>query len=138
MTEEKDFLIKRLNEWCQQFDGIHIRYAYDENTEYHIVEVEPESIRRGNKQYKEAELALWLAFMEKFPESDLLICEPSDANQMSNCLFDNKLEQTGAQMGETIWSDYVVFTDKVTSLSKRSAYAKSNQYVYSYDYSLAA
>ena len=51
--------------------------------------MDPESIRRGNEQYKETELALWTAFMERYPYSDLLITRPSEANEMNNCLFEN-------------------------------------------------
>lgn len=86
---ESEYIIQILSVWCQKFDGIHVRYAYDADTEYHIIEVDPESIRRGNESYKEAELSLWAAFMEQYPDSDLLITRPSEANEMNNCLFEN-------------------------------------------------
>ena len=54
---EIEFLKKTLNEWCERFVGIHVRYAYDVVSEYHIIEVDPESIRRGNDEYKEAEMS---------------------------------------------------------------------------------
>ena len=100
--KETDFLINALNEWCKQFEGIHVRYAYDSATEYHIVEVDPESIRRGNKEYKEAEMALWTSFMEAFPEADLLISEPSGANNMLNCLFDSESKYLGQSEWEKL------------------------------------
>lgn len=135
--KEKDFLIQTLNDWCQQFNGIHVRYAYDTNTDYHIIEVDPESVRRGNELYKKAELALWIDFMEKYPDSDLLICEPSAANQMSNCLFDSSHRQINAQDMEFFWSAIFKVTN-ITSLSSKSTYAKSNQYIDSNEYEIAA
>ena len=51
----QEFLTKALNEWDLLFEGLEIKYAYDAVTEYHIVEVEPEEIRRGNVDYKKAE-----------------------------------------------------------------------------------
>lgn len=84
----KEFVINALKEWCNTFDGIRLRYAYDAKTEYHIVEVEPSSVYES-KEYKQAELALWNSFMRQFPEEDLLICKPSKANDMTNCLFDS-------------------------------------------------
>ena len=125
MMKETDFLIRILNEWCRKFDGIHVRYAYDANTEYHIVEVDPESIRRGNERYEEAELALWTSFMEAFPESDLLVCEPTGANQMSNCLFDSRCGQINKPEIVSIWMDLFTVSNKVTLLSKKSTYANS-------------
>ena len=89
MTKESEYIIRTLKLWCEQFDGIHVRYAYDAKSEYHIVEVDPESVRRGNDLYKKAELAFWSAFMSDFPESDLLICEPTRSNDMANCLFES-------------------------------------------------
>jgi hypothetical protein len=86
---EIEFIKKTLKEWCERFVGIHVRYAYDAVSEYHIIEVDPESIRRGNDEYKEAELSLWTAFMELYPNADLLITKPSEANDMSNCLFNS-------------------------------------------------
>ena len=135
--KEKDFLIQTLKDWCQQFDGIHVRYAYDTNTDYHIIEVDPESVRRGNELYKKAELALWIDFMEKYPDSDLLICEPSAANQMSNCLFDSSQRQINDQDMEFFWSA-IFNVANITSLSSKSTYAKSNQYIDSNEYEIAA
>ncbi len=135
--KETEFIIKTLKEWCNQFEGIHIRYAYDSNTEYHIVEVDPESIRRGNSSYKQAELALWTDFMREFPDSDLLICEPSTSNEMTNCLFENPLRKP--LDGEI----FVVKTrpmKEVTILSKWSTWSSSNrnEYTTENEYSLAA
>lgn len=86
----QEFLKKTLKEWESLFEGIKIRYAYDAVTEYHIVEVEPEEIRRGNVDYKKAEMQLWMYFMEQYPAEYLLICAPSDANDMSNVLFETR------------------------------------------------
>ena len=44
----QEFIKKTLKEWVSRFNGIKLRYAYDAVTEYHIVEVKPEEIRRGN------------------------------------------------------------------------------------------
>ena len=70
---EKEFLKQTLDNWQRRFEGICLKYVHDIGTDYHLIEVAPESIRRGNKEYMEAELALWLEFMERFPNSDLLI-----------------------------------------------------------------
>lgn len=78
----QEFLKKSLKEWCTRFEDIKVRYAYDAEAEYHIVEVEPEAVRRGNAEYKQAEMELWLSFMEFYPEENLLITSP-----ISYCSF---------------------------------------------------
>jgi len=136
--KETDFLINALNEWCKQFEGIHVRYAYDSATEYHIVEVDPESIRRGNKEYKEAEMALWTSFMEAFPEADLLISEPSGANNMLNCLFDSESKYLGQSEWEKFWFDYDVLAESVITITKKCAHSQTNEYENVNEYALAA
>ena len=84
----QEFLKKTLKKWKSLFEGIKLKYAYDAVTEYHIVEVTPEEIRRGNADYKKMEMQLWMDFMEQYPDEYLLICAPSDANDMTNVLFE--------------------------------------------------
>ena len=86
----QDFLKKTLKKWETLFDGIKLKYAYDAVTEYHIVEVEPENIRRGSVDYKKAEMQLWIDFMEQYPNECLLLCAPSEANDMTNVLFETE------------------------------------------------
>lgn len=86
----QEFLKKTLKEWELLFEGIKLKYAYDAVTEYHIVEVKPEKIRRGNVDYKKVEMQLWIDFMEQYPDEYLLICAPSDANDMTNVLFETR------------------------------------------------
>lgn len=90
----QEFLKKTLKEWESLFEGIKLKYAYDAVTEYHIVEVKPEEIRRGSVDYKKVEMQLWMDFMEQYPDECLLICAPSDANDMTNVLFETKTAWT--------------------------------------------
>ena len=73
---------------ASKIPGISIRYAYDIQTNFHIVEVSPESIRRGSEEYMEMEYLLWKEFQEKFPEEDLLVSEPDRINNMENLIFE--------------------------------------------------
>lgn len=84
----QEFLRKTLKVWESLFEGISLKYAYDTVTEYHIVEVQPEVIRRGSADYKKVERQLWMDFMKQYPDECLLICAPSDANNMTNVLFE--------------------------------------------------
>lgn len=67
---------------------IKIRYAYDKVTKFHIVEVSPETIRRGNDAYMDWEYSVIKEFCDLFPEEDILISEPDECNDMSNIEYD--------------------------------------------------
>lgn len=105
----QEFIKNILKAWETLFEGIKIKYAYDAVTEYHIVEVKPEEIRRGSVEYKKAEMQLWIDFMEKYPDECLLICAPSDANDMTNVLFETKSTWT-IIMQEDVFSDSFSYT----------------------------
>lgn len=62
----QDFVIETIQSIASKIPGISIRYAYDIQTNFHIVEVSPESIRRGSEEYMEMEYLLWKEFQENF------------------------------------------------------------------------
>ena len=67
---------------------IKIRYAYDKVTNFHIIEVSPETTRRGNDAYMDWEYSVIKEFCDLFPEEDILISEPDECNDMSNIEYD--------------------------------------------------
>lgn len=88
MMNEKEYITSVVNTWMEKFSDIEsIRYAYDEISGFHIVEVSPESIRTDNVDFADEESNLWMNFMELYPDADLLISEPSDVNDMSNIIY---------------------------------------------------
>ena len=91
MNEQlSQLLISELKKWETMFPGIILSYAYDKGTNFHIVEVAPETIRRGNEEYKKAELNFWMKCFSEFPCDNILISEPSEISDMSNILYTNK------------------------------------------------
>lgn len=130
----QEFLKNILRKWESLFEGINLRYAYDAVTEYHIVEVKPEDIRRGNSNYKKAEMRLWLDFMEQYPDDYLLICAPSDANDMTNVQYETR-------PAWTIISQPNVFSDSFGYTQYDSYQVHSNNTKIDFDnkyYALAA
>lgn len=83
-----EFIIFTLTNISKKLSGITLRYAYDKGTDFHIVEVSPESIRRGSPKYMEMEYKLWKEFSEFYPDEDLLIGETDDTNNMDNLLYE--------------------------------------------------
>lgn len=85
----KDFIIESLVKISDKIFGIRLRYAYDVNTDFHIIEVSPEQIRRGNDEYVEMEADLWKEFYDKYPNEDILISDIDETNNMDNVLWEN-------------------------------------------------
>ena len=88
-----NFIISKLELISTKIPEIGIKYAFDKITNFHIVEIIPESIRRGNKEYMEMEYNLCNEFYEKFPEEDLLVSEPDEINNMSEVYFEYAYSQ---------------------------------------------
>ena len=86
-----DFIISKLKSIASKISGIGIKYAYDKTTDFHIVEVSPESIRLNDKEYLEMEYMLWKEFQNSFPEEDLLVTGVKKMNNMDNILFEKSL-----------------------------------------------
>lgn len=84
----KEFIIERISLIVKQVNDIHIRYAYDNITDYNIIEVSPESTRRGNESYVELEADFWSDFYKSFPNENILISEADEFNDMSNIIFE--------------------------------------------------
>lgn len=74
----KDFILNKLEKLGNKLNDVEIRYSYDKISEFHIVEISPETIRRGNNDYMEWEENTWDEFDSMFPTEDLLISGPTD------------------------------------------------------------
>lgn len=82
-----EFIISSLKSLCNSVKGINIAYAYDNDSMFHVIEVSPETIRRGDEAYMKWEGDMWETFYQLFPEEDILISEPDSTNNMENILF---------------------------------------------------
>lgn len=91
LEKESNFIINILKTWDKLFNDINIRYAYEKDSDFHIIEVSPESIRRGNDEFIEMEYQLNNQFYNEFKNDDILISEPCEFNDMSNILYSNRL-----------------------------------------------
>lgn len=81
------YITTSLKKLSLSISNISIKYAYDNDSKFHIIEVSPEEVRRGNSQYMEWEKNIWDEFYDLYPEEDLLISEPDNTNNMDNVLF---------------------------------------------------
>lgn len=85
--EAKDYIISQIRNMSDKIKGISIKYAFEDATCFHIIEVSPESIRRGNQEYMHLESELWSDFHTRFPSEDILISDESEENDMRNIVY---------------------------------------------------
>lgn len=85
-----DFILSRLKMISKAIPAAGLRYAYDTTTDYHIIEVYPESVRRGDESYIEMECDLWRDFHDLYPQEDILISEIDETNDMSNLIYEKR------------------------------------------------
>lgn len=71
----KEYLIEKVNEIGMRFTDLAIRYAYDSETNFHIIEVDNGAIR-WNVDFAKLESLLYQEFYALYHE-DILITEPS-------------------------------------------------------------
>ena len=123
-----DFILSRLGMISKAIPAVGLRYAYDATTDYHIIEVYPESVRRGNESYIEMECDLWRDFHDLYPQEDILISETDETNDMSNLIYEKNPSCPG---GDPI--------DESTSYNRwRGLFSFDDSFYLSDDYSIAA
>lgn len=84
----EQYLIEVIKDWLKQFDGISVKFVYEESSDYYIIVVTPESIFK-DESFRKAVFKVWCEFMRNFVESDLLVSEPDPSYNMTNVLFDS-------------------------------------------------
>lgn len=88
--KEIDFLVNNVKEWSKKFPQLHIKYAYEHSTEFHIIEVEPSSALDDDQEFRKMVHDTWRNFINQFPEAELLVDCKSDAHTMTDVKFDSK------------------------------------------------
>lgn len=63
----QEFIIEKLNQLAQNFEGIRIRYEFRESKNSHIIEICPVEIFERNTQYMLSEAELESEFESRFP-----------------------------------------------------------------------
>lgn len=88
MNTSKEYIVKTLKSWEKKFPGIHLKYAFEKDTCFHVIEVEPEDIHEGSDEYAKEETELWETFFDMFPDEEILITSPSPCNDMRNVIYE--------------------------------------------------
>lgn len=123
-----DFILSRLDLISKNIPNVGLRYAYDTITDFHIIEVYPESIRRGNDVFIEMEYNLLKDFHSMFQDEDLLISEVDDTNDMSNLIYEKEPSLPKCDH----------FDETVTYYGTHARFSRVNCSYYSDYYSLVA
>ncbi len=89
--DAKDFIKSQIVDLIQKVKSVSVKYAYEECTDFHIIEISPETIRRGSNEFIDWEYNLNNKFSELYPDEDLLISEPSFFNDMRNVIYTHNI-----------------------------------------------
>lgn len=85
----QNFIIEKIEEIMSKPIKLKmIRYGYDAETEFHIIEISPKYIRFKNKEYIEWEKQLWTDFSKHFPYEDMIITEPLNSIEIGHLLYE--------------------------------------------------
>ena len=142
---EKEFIIDFLKGLVKSYPEVHIRYALEASTEYHIVTIQPTEMLRSNKGFRKEVCKLWEAFEEAFPDSDILITEPKESFDMSNILYDSeedRLETILENIDTIVTSEFkkkeYITYEKSEELWSGFDFVSAGEYIVEQDYALAA
>ena len=127
--DEKEFIIFFLKGLIEQYPDVHVQYAMESSTEYHIVTIQPTDMLRDNKEFRKEVYKLWKTFEEAFPDSDILITEPKPSFDMSNILFDSD----EAHLDQLLENIDVIMTSKLT-LKEDITYKEPDNFWKGYDF----
>ncbi|HHU47562.1 MAG TPA: hypothetical protein P5134_06990 [Bacteroidales bacterium] len=120
---------KYIKEWldtlCKSFTNIHVQYAFDKNTNFHLVHVLPESYN-NNEEYAAMVLDFEANFFKKYPTEDIIISEPDIDDDMSNILYEKRCESIPANINEDDHIDWnECFTDNMEKLGEPISYSNT-------------
>lgn len=85
----KEFILERLKNVNEKIRGIKIQFGYDSTSDFYVINIRPEEIRRGSEEYMDFEEALWNDFYKEFPNEDILISEFDRRDTCDELIFRN-------------------------------------------------
>lgn len=93
MKSASEYIIETLKSWNRQFKDIELCYAFQNLNSCHLIEVSPEYFNDNGEQYRSAEEKLWMDFMDKYPDEEILITTPSACHDMlSDMRYNSRLD----------------------------------------------
>lgn len=154
-----DYIISKLDSISSKINEIEFVYAYDEELDYHIIEVSPDSVYLNDLIFAQLEIDFKEEFKNLFPDDNLLISLKEDYHNMNNVrytypkcietykceveIFDLPKTEIWLNMDETffVFNKNMVYhsIENVKPISFNSAnIGKKSQYVVDENFNLAA
>ena len=91
MSKSKDFLVGKLKELFNSFDGIRIRYEFDEQMDLHLIEVLPLTTFEDDNDFILQEIQIQDEFEAQFGENEEVLFISADSL--------NKIEHSEFSLG---------------------------------------
>lgn len=81
-----EYIICVLKCWEKEFPDIIVKYAFETDTKYHIITIQPHELY-NNIDYIQAENILWTEFSKKYENENILISEPKHSLNLINIIY---------------------------------------------------
>lgn len=103
MKNPVEYIKKELNIFCSRFLGMSVRYAYEDSSNYHIIEIKPYEELKIKEEFCQWATEFWERFEREFEDENILISDESCLNDMSNLIFENS-KSLNKEIDEKIYS----------------------------------
>ena len=88
MKSSVEYIKNELSIFFSKFLGVSIKYACEQSSNYHIIEIEPYDALVEKDEFRQWATDFWKRFEREFKEDNLLISESSCLNDMNNLLYE--------------------------------------------------
>ena len=89
MRRSFEFIKAELEVICKLFTGISVKYAYEHESAYHIIEIEPMDKLEEDSEFVKWGLEFTERFESMFENENLLISEESCLNNMADVIYES-------------------------------------------------
>lgn len=83
------YIRKWIDEVCDKFKDIQVKYAFEQGTRFHIIHVLPETYQ-NNDEYASMVMDFEDKFIELYPMEDIVVSEPSIYDDMSEVRYEKR------------------------------------------------
>lgn len=88
MKTPSEYLIEQLEIFTSKFCFISVCYAYDNESDFHVIEITHDGSLKKNLDFAKWKTGVWHEFYKMYPSEDLLITKQGRLTNKSNVLYE--------------------------------------------------
>ncbi len=102
-----EFIKKELHNIHNLLPFVKMKYEYDTISLTHIVEVTPLSVYKDDKRYEDLELKLMDAFIDHYPDEDILFVSEESLIRVENPIFELNSLKVSMDSKEPLSTEFI-------------------------------